>query len=147
MLSSQPLCFNLFGDLKLNPDKGNKFFQQLFPDYVAEVGGIYFEHSPGRGDVSFTADNTAFDVFVTCRTPEGKQGFIAIEVKYSEAMAEPLATLCPRYDELSRVLGIYREPESQSLRGNPLQQLWREHMLSRAMVGNGLYESGRFILL
>jgi hypothetical protein len=37
MLSSQPLCFNLFGDLKLNPDKGNKFFQQLFPDYVAEV--------------------------------------------------------------------------------------------------------------
>ena len=33
------------------------------------------------------------------------------------------------------------------LRGNPLQQLWREHMLSRAMVGNGLYESGRFVLL
>ena len=86
-------------------------------------------------------------MFVTCRTPEGKQGFIAIEVKYSEAMAEPLATLRPRYDELSRAVGIYREPESQSLRGNPLQQLWREHMLSRAMVGNGLYESGRFILL
>ena len=147
MLSSQPLCFNLFGDLKLNPDRGSKFFQQLFPDYVAEVEGIHFEHSPGRGDASFTADNTAFDVFVTCRTPEGKQGFIAIEVKYSEAMAEPLATLRPRYDELSRAVGIYREPESQSLRGNPLQQLWREHMLSRAMVGNGLYESGRFVLL
>ena len=111
------------------------------------VEGIYFEHSPGRGDASFTADNTAFDVFVTCRTPEGKQGFIAIEVKYSEAMAEPLATLRPRYDELSRAVGIYREPESQPLRGNPLQQLWREHMLSRVMVGNGLYESGRFVLL
>lgn len=147
MLSSQPLCFNLFGDLKLNPDKGNRFFQQLFPDYVAEVGGIYFEHSPGRGDASFTADNTAFDVFVTCRTPEGRQGFIAIEVKYSEAMADPLATLRPRYDELSRTVGIYREPESALLRGNPLQQLWREHMLSRVMVGNGLYESGRFVLL
>jgi hypothetical protein len=40
-------------------------------------------------------------VFVTCRTPEGRQGFIAIEVKYSQAMAEPLATLRPRYDELS----------------------------------------------
>jgi hypothetical protein len=44
-------------------------------------------------------------------------------------------------------VGIYREPESASLRGNPLQQLWREHMLSRAMVGNGLYESGRFVLI
>lgn len=62
-------------------------------------------------------------------------------------MAEPLATLRPRYDELSRAVGIYREPESPSLRGNPLQQLWREHMLSRAMVRNGLYDSGRFVLL
>ena len=127
MLSSQPLCFNLFGDLKLNSDKGNKFFQQLFPDYVAEAEGIYFEHSPWRGDASFTADNTAFDVFVTCRTPEGKQGFIAIEVKYSEAMAEPLATLRPRYDELSRTVGIYREPGSALLGGTPLLPLWREH--------------------
>ena len=39
MLSSQPLCFNLFGDLKLNPDKGNKFFQQLFPDYGLRCRG------------------------------------------------------------------------------------------------------------
>lgn len=147
MLSSQPLCFNLFGDLKLNPDKATKFFQYLFPDYVEEVDGIYFEHSPGRGDECFTADNTAFDVFAVCRTRAGEQGFVAIEVKYSEAMAEPLARLRPRYDELSRAVSIYREPEAGSLRGNPLQQLWREHMLCRAMVGNGLYESGRFVLI
>ena len=147
MLSSQPLCFNLFGELKLNLEKANRFFQHLFPGYVAQVEGIYFEHSPGRGDATFTGDNTAFDVFVACTTTTGQRGSIAIEVKYSESMAEPLAALRPRYEELSRVTGVYREPESPALRGNPLQQLWREHMLNRAMIANGLYESGRFVLI
>jgi hypothetical protein len=71
MLSSQPLCFNLFGGLKLDPGKAIRFFQHLFPDYVASIEGIYFEHSPGRGDSAFTEDNTAFDVFVTARIKTG----------------------------------------------------------------------------
>lgn len=60
-------------------------------------------------------------------------------MKYSETMAEPLAGLRPRYEELSRLAGIYKDPEAPALRGNPVQQLWREHMLSRAMIHNGLY--------
>jgi hypothetical protein len=147
LLSSQPLCFNLFGGLKLDYDKANKFFRHLFPDYLESVEGIYFEHSPGRGNSAFTGDNTAFDVFVTCKTINGERGFIAIEVKYSESMAEPLASLRPRYDELSKLIGVYNDPDALALRINPLQQLWREHMLSRAMIENGLYSSGRFVLI
>lgn len=147
MLSSQPLCFNLFGGLKLDAEKANQFFRHILPDYVATVEGIYFEHSPGRGDPTFTNDNTAFDVFVVCATPEGKTGFVAIEVKYSETMAEPLAGLRPRYEELSRLSCIYKDPDAPALRENPLQQLWREHMLSRAMIHNGLYSTGLFVVI
>jgi hypothetical protein len=147
LLSSQPLCFNLFGGLKLDYDKANKFFRHLFPDYLESVEGIYFEHSPGRGNPAFTDDNTAFDVFVICKTVNGEIGFIAIEVKYSESMAEPLASLRPRYDELSKLIGVYNDPDNSALRTNPLQQLWREHMLSRSMIENGLYPSGRFVLI
>lgn len=147
MLSSQPLCFNLFGGLKLDMDKANLFFRHLFPDYVASVEGIYFEHSPGRGDPTFTEDGTAFDVFVICTTPQGESGFVAIEVKYSESMGEPLSTLRPRYEELSKAVNVYRDHASQALRGSPLQQLWREHLLSRAMVANGLYSVGRFVVV
>ncbi|WP_234084309.1 hypothetical protein [Azonexus sp. R2A61] len=147
MLSSQPLCFNLFGWMKLDAEKANLFFRHMFPDYVAAVKGIYFEHSPSRGDPAFTDDNSAFDVFVVCITPDGETGFIAIEMKYSETMAEPLAGLRPRYDELSRLAGIYKDPEAPALRGNPVQQLWREHMLSRAMIHNGLYSTGRFVVI
>lgn len=147
LLSSQPLCFNLFGALKLNMDKANDFFRSLFPDYVRHIEGIHFEHSPGRGDPAFTQDGSAFDVFVPCVTPEGEYAFIAIEMKYSETMLEPLAKLRPRYDELSAAVGVFRNPLAPELREVPLQQLWREHMLSRAMIANGKYSQGRFVVI
>jgi hypothetical protein len=147
MLSSQPLCFNLFGGLKLDVDKANRFFRHLLPDFVASVEGVYFEHSPGRGNPAYTDDHTAFDVFVTCTTLAGHKGFIAIEVKYSESMSEPPATMRPRYEELTGMVGVFREPAAHALRGNPLQQLWREHMLSRVMIDSGLYDQGRFIVI
>ena len=147
LLSSQPLCFNLFGALKLDMAKANLFFCKLFPDYVHHVEGIYFEHSPGRGDPMFTQDNSAFDVFVTCITPDGESAFIAIEMKYSETMTEPPAKLRPRYDELSAMLPVFRDSAAPALRDAPLQQLWREHMLSRAMVENGGYGQGRFVVI
>ena len=147
LLSSQPLCFNLFGGLKLDEEKANRFFKSLFPDYVQSVEGIYFEHSPARGNPDYTHDYTAFDVFIECITPNGESGHIAIEVKYAESMTEPLAQLRPRYDELSRQSGLYKDADAKELRQHPVQQLWREHMLSRALVQNGRYDSGRFIVI
>ncbi len=147
LLSSQPLCFNLFGELKLDDEKANRFFRYLFPDYVASVEGIYFEHSPARGDPDYTGDYTAFDVLVECVTTEGKSGHIAIEVKYTESMAEAAARSRARYDELSRLVGLYRDADAAALRASPIQQLWREHMLSRVMVCNGRYDTGRFVVI
>lgn len=147
LLSSQPLCFNLFGALKLDQDKATAFFRAVFPGYVEQVEGIWFEHSPGRGDPAFTADHSAFDVFAPVITTTGESGFVAIEVKYSETMLEPVAQIKPRYDELSAAVGLFRDPAAPALREAPLQQLWREHLLSRAMVESGLYGQGRFAVI
>lgn len=114
LLSSQPLAFNLFGALKLNPDKANAFFRALFPDYVDRVEDIWFEHSPGRGDPAFTADHSAFDVFAPVITTTGESGFVAIEVKYSETMMEPVAQIKPRYDELSATAQVFTDPPLQT---------------------------------
>ena len=62
-------------------------------------------------------------------------------------MTEPLSTLRPRYDELSRQVGLYKDPEATALRESPLQQLWREHLLSRTMIANGVYSTGRFVVI
>lgn len=147
LLSSQPLCFNFFGSLKLDAKMGNQFFQRLFPDFVQAVTGMYFEHSPGRRNPAFTDDHTAFDVFVTCTTTSGEKGFLAFEVKYSESMSEPAAKLRPRHDELSAACALFKDPTAARLRESPLQQLWREHMLCQSMIANGLYQQGRFILI
>jgi hypothetical protein len=53
----------------------------------------------------------------------------------------------PRYDELSRSSGLYKDPDHPALRDNPLQQLFRQHLLAAAMVQNGLYSNGRFIII
>ena len=147
MLSSMPLAFNLFGGLKLDGDLARAVCGRLWPDLAHQVCHIQFEHSPARGDQRFTADGTAFDVFISCRDTDGAKTFIAIEVKYSEAMTEAEARGRERYEELAKVCGLYRDPSDPSLRANPLQQLWREHMLAERLVANGLYDRGVFVCM
>ena len=48
---------------------------------VHEVTEEDFEFSPGRGDVRFTGDRSAFDVYVRYKTQSNGSGFIGIEVK------------------------------------------------------------------
>jgi hypothetical protein len=111
------------------------------------VTNILFEHAPGRRSSRYTGDSTAFDLLVRYRTAQGRIGFVAIELKYSEGMLEPLAEARARYDELSRASGLYGDPDSPALRKSPLQQLWREHLLAQSMVEQGLYAEGMLVLI
>lgn len=146
MLSSHPATFNAFGPLKLDLKLATAVGRRICPDLVRQVTAVLFEHSPARRHPSFTDDRTAFDVLLKAKTPAG-HGFVAVEFKYTETMAETPARLRPRYDELSTATGLYKDPDHPALRNTPLQQLWRQHMLAAAMVMNGLYATGRFIVV
>src|SRR5258706_6885377 len=50
LLSSQPLCFNLFGELKHDLELATRFFRKIFPSKIDQVTSIKFEYSPGRGN-------------------------------------------------------------------------------------------------
>lgn len=147
MLSSQALCFNLFGDLKLDREKASRVCCSMWPEFIESVDDVLFEHSPGRGAGRFTADGTAFDVLIVGKTPDGRRSFVAVEVKYTESMTEPPAPHRSRYDELSDGCGIFKDARSLCLRAMPLQQLWREHLLTRAMLREGLYDVGLFVVV
>jgi hypothetical protein len=147
MLSSMPMAFNLFGPLKLNPKAAEQFVAALFPEIAGQVTHILFEHSPARGDETFTADGSAFDVFIGLKREDGTRAFVAVEVKYAEGMTEPEPRHRARWDDLSMSAGLYQDPDAPELRKNPLQQLWREHMLAHTMVANGLYDAGTFVLI
>lgn len=146
MVSSHPATFNVFGPLKLDPKLASSVARRLCPDLVRKVTGVLFEHSPARRHLAFTNDRTAFDVLIKAQTTSG-HGFLAIESKLTETMQETPARLRARYDELSRACGLFKDPDHPDLRAAPLNQLWRQSMLAAAMVQNGLYSAGRFIVV
>jgi hypothetical protein len=76
LLSSQPLCFNLFGELCHDPNfaLASQYFKTLFPNKIEVVTGIKFEYSPSRKNEKYTGDSSAFDVFVEYING-GKKGF------------------------------------------------------------------------
>ena len=121
--------------------------RRLVPDLVGEVTDVRFEHSPGRGHPGYTADYTAFDMLIRCTTPQGREAFVAIEMKYSEAPAGIASPGRPRYDALSRSAGVFRDPDAPALRHAPIEQFWREQLLVTAMLERGRYHDGRLIVI
>jgi hypothetical protein len=133
-LSSMPQCFNLLGPMALDLDLATAVWRRLLPGFVHTVEGISFEHSPGRGDARFLSDGTAFDAVIRVINPNGNPATVYIEVKYSEGMCGPAADPRSRYDEASRQVRLFQNPDSAVLRSLALEQLWREHMLAQLAV-------------
>jgi hypothetical protein len=151
LLSSQPLCFNLFGELHFDHNLATKFFRKLFPNKIGVVTEVLFEHSPGRGDTKFTGDHSAFDVFIEYSRYEIK-GFIGIEVKYAENLKEEseknaTATFNKHQKEYTRLTtsDIFKLNAIETLRHVPLSQIWRDHLLSIATKQD--YDEGFFVFL
>lgn len=162
LLSSQPLCFNLFGELKLNLKKALQFFNTLYNNYFKSIDKIEFEYNPARRDPRLTGDRSAFDVFVEYTSVFGKKGFIGIEVKYSETLNEGATTVedilnkqfCneprtrrDRYRELSK--GLFAETSYEELEQLPAFQIWRDHLLAVSMCKAfpEKYDEGVFLFL
>jgi hypothetical protein len=147
LLSSQPLCFNLFAALQQDLALATAVLQILAPGRVAQVTGIEFEHSPGRGDERYTGDCFAFDVYVEYRTSLGERGFIGIEVKYHENLKGKAAQHRSRYDQIAEQMGCFRCECLGRLKSQPLQQIWRDHLLAGSLLGNGDFGDGFFVFL
>lgn len=139
LLSSQPLAFNLFGPIARDPQLATRFVAELFPGTLTEVHDILFEHSPGRGEVRFTADRTAYDVVLRGRDATGARALLCVEIKYSEAGHDPAPPPHPRYMEIARTTsGLFVDPDDPTLTGSACQQLYRQHCLASAMLTAGL---------
>ncbi len=148
LLSSQPLCFNLFGELHYDLNLATKFFQALFPDKVSAVTKIDFEFSSKR----HKPDNSAFDVYVEY-LHNYKKHFFGIEVKYQENLleethgkaAENFAKHKDEYIKLTDDSKFYKPNAIEQLQFAPLAQMWRDHLLSFNMTNKNI--SGSFIFL
>jgi len=148
LLSSQPLCFNLFCKLKEQLNIATIIFQKLLPNIdISEIIKIEYEYSPGRGNIKFTRDNTAFDVFIEYLQRNRKKCFLGIEVKYTETLNEDKQDKIMKYDkvrykELTVKSGMFKNVSTENFKKPKLWQIWRDHLLSISMLKESevLYE-------
>lgn len=148
LLSSMPMCFNLFGPLKNDLQLASKLLKTLLPGQIGEVTEIVFEYSPSpRKD--YLNDRTAFDIFVEFETPERLPAFIGIEVKLTEPFS-PTKHENPRYDFWTERPDSPWKPECRGqLVEKNVNQLWRNHLLVQSLLGvqKDKYSKGFFMTI
>ncbi len=147
LLSSQPMVFNLFAPLQLDLGLATSVFTKMLPGRCARVTKIAYEYSPGRRDPRYTDDNSAFDACVWFDTPDGKPGFVGIEVKYHENLSDKPGDHRSRYDEIAESMGCFVSGSHNQLRCKPLQQIWRDHLLSGVYRMVDGFADGLFVFL
>jgi hypothetical protein len=143
------LAFNLFGELKLNSLLATTVFQELYPDLeINNITKVEFEHSPGRRDLKYTNDSSAFDVFIEYVNTTGQLSFLGIEVKYAEHLKDNPSSHKERYEEISKESGFFNLSQLENLKKRPIQQIWRDHLLTLSLfISNKDYFRGDFIYL
>ena len=72
MLSSQPMCFNLFGPLVGDLSLATRCMRALLPGEVGEVTEVRIEYGPSPAD-EYLGDRTSFDAFVGYTRPDGSR--------------------------------------------------------------------------
>jgi hypothetical protein len=147
LLSSQPMCFNLFAGLALDHDLATRVFCRLSDNLVRQITRTEFEHSPGRRDPKYTGDRSAFDFYVEYAGCNGSIGFIGIEVKYHENLEGQPADLKPRHFEIAERMGCFKPEAMEEVCRLPLEQIWRDHLLAGAILNVGDFKRGMFAIL
>lgn len=147
LLSSQPMCFNLFAELRFELTLASNVVREMTAGRFTEVSAIKFEYSPGRKDMRFTEDNSAFDVFLQCTTRSHGTGFIGIEVKYHENLRDAASSHKKRYEQIAAQMGCFIPEAATRLQKAPLQQIWRDHLLAGSLQQHTDCDDALFVVL
>jgi hypothetical protein len=133
LLSSMPMCFNLFGPLWANHELGAEAVRRWWPDAPGRLSAIRFEWSPGRQVPGRYLENrTACDVAFEVASPDGSRGLIGVETKYHEhckAEAPPSSDRVRRYRDVVGLCGVFRRGAVDAILGTRLQQIFLDHLL------------------
>ena len=86
LLSSMPLCFNLFGPLATDAELAADVVRRWFPDRCPSDARVQVEFElvpPGRADAEWLGDRTAFDAVIFIEAKD-RCSLIGVETKYHE---------------------------------------------------------------
>lgn len=143
LLSSQPLCFNIFGHLRSHRRAAASLLSRVFGIDMDEIVSIELEWAPPRR--LHLRDRTAFDAFVVYRA-SGELRFLGVETKYTEPFsATPYDSEV--YRSVAAASGAFRAGAADRLVGSATNQLWRQVLLTLSLSASGEYGVGRAAVL
>ena len=140
LLSSQPMCFNLFGPLC-----GEKPNAALVDALVAETVDQVLPTTRIEWEAGgLLGDKTSFDAFIGYRTSDGARRFLGIETKLTEPFSQS-------DEDPSRYAEAFDRYRSTWASGVTLErvankrwfQLFRNHLLVQALADQGAEDHGQ----
>lgn len=138
LLSSMPMCFNLFGWLHGDLGAADRAVHRWWPEAPGRVSAMRFEWSPGRRlSGKFLENRSAFDVAFELTLGDGSAGVLGVETKYHEHCRRerpPKAHRRRRYEEVAFKSEAFKPETLGAVLGTDLQQIWLDHLLALSML-------------
>ncbi len=131
LLSSMPMCFNLFGMLRVFPEAAGRVLSGATGLAIHQVETIEVEWIPDGGHP--LGDRTAFDAFVIYRDRQGRRGFLGVETKYTEPFSRKVYDKARYREVTSWPEAGFAPGAAQRLKATDTNQLWRNSLLAVAV--------------
>jgi hypothetical protein len=133
LLSSQPLCFNFFGELMADSKFGLKVLQTWWPD-LTELKKVIFEFAPKE---RYTNDNSAFDIAFEVYIGN-QSGLIGLECKYTDTFSSTEYDK-PVYKEIFNKSSSFAT-NYDNLKFSKYNQLFRNQLIAEGLIQNNKYD-------
>jgi len=137
MLSSMPMCFNLFSDLRKllheNPAESSRIAKELFPEipWIDLLLDVDVEFIPVP-IADYTNDKSAFDAMLLVQDADGNRGLISIETKYTDILGGNTAKDSITKNALVEQGDFFDENLKAELRETGYKQIHRNFLLTYA---------------
>jgi hypothetical protein len=135
MLSSMPLCFNLFSDLRdlllNNPTECSTVVKALFKELTwivsVEYVGVEFIPIPTE---DYIDDKSAFDAIFIVKDSFGKHGIISIETKYTDLLGKNTSSKNDRKNLIIQEDSLFSDEITHQLLREGYRQIYRNFLLT-----------------
>ena len=137
MLSSMPMCFNLFSDLrkllKEDPAEASRVAMALFVEilWIDQLVEVDVEFIPVPV-ADYTNDKSAFDAMLIVQDQDGQKGLISIETKYTDVLGGNTAKDSATKNALVEQGGFFDDDLKAELREKGYKQIHRNFLLTYA---------------
>ena len=130
MLSSMPMTFSIFGELRAREDRGLDVVRAFLDPHAVAVEVMECAWHPA---VDVLGDRSSFDAAVITLREDGSRHLVGIEVKYTESFNRTIYN-SDGYRKVHEDSGWFHSGTARTLLGPSTNQLWRTSLLAAACV-------------